>query len=105
MHFTFSPDATPIAPALNARGINSSDVLATRLIEETGVALLPGTAFGRPAAELTLRLSYVDFDGAKALEAIAALPAGAMPDEAFLRAHCSSVVTVAERMGNWLSGS
>ncbi len=40
-----------------------------RLLEETGVALLPGAAFVRSRAELTARLAYVDFDGASALAA------------------------------------
>ena len=34
---------------------------------DTGVALLPGSAFGRPENEFTARLAYVNFDGAKAL--------------------------------------
>ena len=36
-------------------------------MEETGVALLPGSAFGRPEDEFTARLAYVDFDGNEAL--------------------------------------
>lgn len=103
--FYLLPDATPIAKSLQARGITTSDILATRLLEETGVALLPGTAFGRPARELTVRLSYVDFDGGNALDAIAALPEGTTPDGAFLRTHCPRVVTAAELMGAWLSGN
>ena len=38
-----------------------------QLLQATGVALLPGTSFGRPAEELTTRLCFVDFDGAKTL--------------------------------------
>ena len=37
------------------------------MLEDTGVALLPGIAFGRPENELTCRLSYVDFDGKNAI--------------------------------------
>lgn len=39
-----------------------------KLLHETGVALLPGTSFGRPANELTTRLCFVDFNGEIALE-------------------------------------
>lgn len=53
---------------LGLRGICDSDSLAEQLLLETGFATLPGTAFGRVADELLLRLSYVDFDGALALE-------------------------------------
>ncbi len=49
------------------KGIYNSTDLCERLLEETGVALLPGVAFGRPTEELTARLSFVDFDGEKAL--------------------------------------
>lgn len=56
---------------LSAMGIRTSAELCEVLLEKTGVALLPGSAFGRPEAELTARLSYVDFDGAAALAAAA----------------------------------
>ncbi len=36
-------------------------------MNETGVALLPGKAFGRPENELNSRLAYVNFDGGNAL--------------------------------------
>jgi aspartate aminotransferase len=36
-------------------------------MEETGVALLPGSAFGMPADSLTTRLAFVDFDGSQIL--------------------------------------
>jgi len=41
-----------------------------QVLQETGVALLPGSSFGRPTQELTTRLCFVDFDGAKALNHI-----------------------------------
>lgn len=53
--------------ALARRGIKTSESLVEILLKETGVAVLPGSAFGRPPQELTLRLSYVDFDGDEAL--------------------------------------
>lgn len=39
-----------------------------QVLQDTGVALLPGTSFGRPSNELTTRLCFVDFDGEAALE-------------------------------------
>lgn len=92
------------ATRLAARGIADSRSLCERLLEETGVAVLPGADFGRPEEELTARLAYVDFDGAAALDAVAALPAGAEPDEAFLRAHCGGVLEAIERIGDWAAG-
>ena len=48
--------------------IHTSTSLCNRLLEETGIALLPGSDFGRPENELTARLSYVDFDGNQLLQ-------------------------------------
>ncbi len=45
----------------------NSILFCEKLLQETGVALLPGTSFGRPAEELTVRLCFVDFDGESAL--------------------------------------
>ena len=35
----------------------------TKLLQETGIGVLPGTTFGRPSNELSCRISFVDFDG------------------------------------------
>ena len=82
-----------------ARGIESGPQLCERLLEETGIAVLPGNNFGRPAAELSARLAYVDFDGDAALRAAAREPV----DEAFLKRHCGRVTTAIERMADWVS--
>ena len=42
------------------------------LLRETGVASLNGSCFGRPANELSARLSFVDFDGAELLKNVTA---------------------------------
>jgi aspartate aminotransferase len=48
----------------------TSDWLGMDILTHTGVAMLPGTAFGRMSHELTFRLAFVDFDGAAAISAI-----------------------------------
>lgn len=93
--FYLFPDLGAFGERLLARGIRGARALCERLLEETGVAVLPGVEFGRPEGELTFRLAYVDFDGAAALEAAAG---GAPIDEAFLRAHCGRVIEAAERI-------
>ena len=65
-------------------------------LAQTGVAFLPGSQFGRPPAELTARLAYVDFDGAAALSAAAAAD-GPLGDR-FLRKWCPRIVTAMERL-------
>lgn len=82
---------------LAARGIETSQALCERLLQDTGVATLPGSAFGRPSSDLSLRLAYVDFDGGPALAA-----AETDPDEAFLRVYCPAVVTATRRLADWL---
>ncbi|MCG7600604.1 aminotransferase class I/II-fold pyridoxal phosphate-dependent enzyme [Halomonas sp. McH1-25] len=65
--FYLFPDFEAHRQALAARGITTSAELTRRLLEEAGVALLPGSAFGCDPGQLTVRLAYVDFDGAALL--------------------------------------
>jgi aspartate aminotransferase len=69
-------------------------------LEATGVAILPGAAFGRPAEELTARLSYVDFDGAAAIEASARPEADI---DAVVQRHCHRVLEGVDRLTDWAS--
>src|SRR5690606_36930948 len=55
-------DFTALKEKLNARNIHDSRQLCDSLLEERGVAILPGEDFNRPADELSARLSYVDFE-------------------------------------------
>jgi aspartate aminotransferase len=90
------------AEALAARGIEDSATLCHRLLEEIGVAVLPGEDFGRAPEELTMRLAYVDFDGAKALSRLQTLPPQEEPDESFLLTHCQNVTTAILRLVEWV---
>ena len=61
-----------IMPVLHdLAGVATSEELAERLLDEAGVATLAGSHFGRDASELSLRLSFVDFDGERALRSVA----------------------------------
>jgi aspartate aminotransferase len=87
---------------LEERGVRTGVELCRRLLEETGVAILPGSDFGEALEELTARIAYVDFDGARALAAIEQLPRGTVPNEDFLREYTPNVVTAVERIVQWL---
>ncbi len=100
--FYLFPDFEVSRSRLAMRGIVSSEQLCGRLLDDLGIAMLPGTAFGRPATELTARMAYVDFDGAQALTAAAAVREGAALDETFLRTHCPRIVAATERLVEWL---
>jgi len=101
--FYLFPDFSPLRERLSARGISDARTLCERLLEETGVAILPGSDFGRPPEELTARLAYVDFDGARALVALEHAGGDGAPDEAWLRAYCGNVLTAIDRLCDWVA--
>ncbi|MDP7591771.1 MAG: pyridoxal phosphate-dependent aminotransferase [Litorilituus sp.] len=66
--FYLFPDFSSFRKQLENRNIHTSEQLTKVLMDETGVALLPGSAFGMPSSSLTTRLAFVDFDGKTALK-------------------------------------
>lgn len=100
--FYLFPDFSAHASALRARGILSSQQLCERLLDDVGVAILPGSVFGRPADELTARLAYVDFDGSQALAAAETLGLEEAIDRDFLDRYCGRTLTAVERICKWL---
>lgn len=99
--FYLFPDFSPLKARLAARGITTSDQMCTTLLDDTGVAILPGTAFGRPPEEFTARIAYVDFDGARALTAADHMDGGKGIDKAFLELYCGRVVRAIELIAEW----
>jgi aspartate aminotransferase len=100
--FYLFPDFSPLRKSLRARSVSTSAAMCERLLAETGIAILPGVAFGRPADELTARIAFVDFDGARALVAAESEPQDAELDEAFLEQYCVNVVRAGERLAEWV---
>ncbi|MFQ5569356.1 MAG: pyridoxal phosphate-dependent aminotransferase [Rhodothermales bacterium] len=99
--FYLFPDFAPFRETLQKSGITTSQSLCEQLLQDTGVAILPGSVFGRPEDELTARLAYVDFDGAAALEAartVRSQPLGV----SFLKTYCAPVMTAIDRLCDWL---
>lgn len=97
-------DFSPHRETLAGRGIKDGPTLCERLIEEAGVAILPGAAFGQSRSDLTARLAFVDFDGAGALAASEIISLDhALPDD-FAERHCKNIVEGAKRIGQWLQG-
>ena len=72
------------------------------MLEDTGVAILPGADFGRPPEELSARLAYVDFDGARSLTAAEAIPTDQALDETFLNTYCRNCLQATDRVCAWL---
>jgi aspartate aminotransferase len=102
--FYLLPDFGPHRESLAARGIRGSKDMCARLLDDTGVAILPGEDFGRTREELTARMAYVDFDGAKVMSILESEGEDTPIDEDFLRTHCPNVVMATERMCDWAHG-
>ncbi|NOY12848.1 MAG: pyridoxal phosphate-dependent aminotransferase [Deltaproteobacteria bacterium] len=100
--FYMFPDFEPLRSRLAVRGINDGEELCHQLLQETGVAILPGSCFGRPKQELTARLAFVDFDGAKALAAAEQIAVDQPLGEEFIRQHCEKVLAAITRICDWL---
>jgi aspartate aminotransferase len=95
-------DFSPMSPRLAARSIHTGRELCERILEDTGVAMLPGAQFGGSRSDLTARLSYVDFDGAACIAASENIPLDeSLPDD-FVTHYCSRVIEGANRIAGWV---
>jgi aspartate aminotransferase len=63
-------DFTAYRQPLKDIGLYTDSDVCEKILEQVGVALLPGISFGLPPEALCARLAYVDFDGKQALEDI-----------------------------------
>ncbi len=99
--FYFLPDFTNLKDKLIKNGITTSDKMCEKVLEDTGVAFLPGSAFGRDKKEFTARIAYVDFDGHKALEALKDYPLDKDIDIDFLKNYCGNSITAADKICGW----
>lgn len=87
---------------LHRAGLDTSSDLCGALLEKTGVAMLPGSDFGRRQEELTARIAYVNFDGGKALNHSRKEYLHRDLDEHFLNTCCADVVEAANRISGWV---
>jgi aspartate/methionine/tyrosine aminotransferase len=96
-------DFSPYKEELEKRGIRKSRVFAQKLLEETGVALLPGEAFGRSPDEITTRIAYVNFSGAKALAESQSISLSQSLPSDFVTNYCPKTVKAMEEIAKWLN--
>ncbi|MBZ4672931.1 aminotransferase class I/II-fold pyridoxal phosphate-dependent enzyme [Deferribacterales bacterium Es71-Z0220] len=99
--FYMFPSFKNFADKLKSRSILNSSQMCSQILEDTGVAILPGSAFGRPSEEYTARLAYVDFDGAKAIASVEVLAKDKELDIEFLEKNCEKVIIATERLCDW----
>lgn len=98
------PDFSVLKYSLLDKGIRTSAEMCNKLLEDTGVAILPGEAFGRPADELTARIAYVDFDGSRAMSTALTLNHKEEIDEAFLHTYCGDMLKSIDLICDWVRG-
>lgn len=100
--FYIFPNFSALKEKLKEKGVTSSEILCEVLLNETGVAMLPGSVFGRPEEELTARIAYVDFDGAKALMAAEQVPTTKDINGEFIQSYCRNVVESIDHICDWV---
>lgn len=83
-------------------GIDTSEELCERLLADTGVVLLPSTAFGVDSTHLSARLAYVDFDGNAALAASEAVGLDKELPEDFCDRYCARTLEGTAALANWM---
>ncbi|WP_092383953.1 pyridoxal phosphate-dependent aminotransferase [Halopseudomonas salegens] len=101
--FYLLPDFAAYRSVLEKADIKTSASLCTRLLESTGIAILPGSDFGFSPDQLFARLAFVDFDGAAALALSAEEYAGRDLDEAFVANACPRLTRAMDKLQDWLS--
>lgn len=99
--FYIFPDFSLYREKLEQRGIVTSSQLCDALLYDTGVAILPGSDFGRAPSELTARLAFVDFDGGVALRDY---PGNGDLNREYLLRCCGRTVEAVEHLVSWLDG-
>lgn len=97
--FYLFPSFAPLAHKLAGHGIRSSSDLCSRILDETGVATLPGAEFGVPDDQLFIRLALVNFDGARA---ISAAVDHERVDSEFLRSYCAATMRAMDEIVDWI---
>lgn len=102
--FYMFPDFSPFADRLAKKNIKSSPDLCERLLQETGVAMLPGLVFERPSEELTARISYINFAGAKSMAASETIALHHDLPEEFIQSYCEETLGGIQTLIDWLTG-
>jgi len=102
--FYMFPDFIHFKESFHKKNIKTSSDFCNRLLEETGVAILPGKAFGRPDDEFTARLAFVDFDGSRALAAAEQIPMDEKLEEDFLFYYCNRTLKAVDLICDFIHG-
>lgn len=100
--FYLFPDFSDFYDSFVKSRIRTSTAMCERLLQDTGVACLPGYDFGRPSVELTARLAYINFDGERALQASREIGlSNKLPDD-FADKYAPETMTAMRKISQWV---
>ena len=96
-------DFSPLAAKLKNKGITRDTQLCEQLLQDTGVAILPGEAFQLPSEKLTARLAFVNFDGSRALSMSETIPLSEQLPEDFADQYGMTVIQGIQKIADWVN--
>lgn len=101
--FYLMPDFSNFRVELEKYGIPNGTSLANQILQDTGIASLPGSEFGLPDDSLILRIALVDFDGEAALAASGYRSTERLLDADFLAHHAPALNKALSLLLEWIS--
>ena len=87
-----------LMPEFKSKKYKSSSKLCAAILNETGVAMLPGSDFGFPPKKMLTRLSYTDFDGVEFFRNVTNC---SMIDDEMIKKFAPNVVEGVAKLSNW----
>ena len=88
-----------LMPEFKNNKFKSSSKLCEAILNETGVAMLPGSDFGFTPKKMLTRLSYTDFDGAEFFRNVTNCK---MIDDEMIKKYAPKVVEGISKLSNWV---
>ena len=87
-----------LMPEFPNKKFKTSTELCEKILDETGVAMLPASDFGFDPKKMLTRLCYIDFDGTKFLNAEIS---GKVVEDKIIEQYAPNVVEGVKRLSNW----
>tara|TARA_B100000963_G_scaffold330311_1_gene320333 strand:+ start:4100 stop:5335 length:1236 start_codon:yes stop_codon:yes gene_type:complete len=87
-----------LMPEFPNKKFKTSTELCEKILDETGVAMLPASDFGFNPKKMLTRLCYIDFDGTEFLNAEIS---GKVVEDKIIEKYAPNVVEGVKRLSNW----
>ena len=88
-----------LMPEFKNKKYKTSSKLCEAILNETGVAMLPGSDFGFKPSKMLTRLSYTDFDGTEFFRNVTNCK---MIDDEMIKKYAPNVVEGVSKLSNWV---